>query len=129
MLGHGLIPDRCPASRRGEAPGELVKVIHVLQTREAEGLKGSVSIASMPDAVRSLLPLATEWGIPDDIERSMKAGSASPQELRDLVTQFDNAGEGCLWRAGRVGSRSIRSGYVAITSLTMAVDEAPARHP
>jgi hypothetical protein len=83
-----------------------------------------VSTASMPEAVRSLLPLATEWGIPDDIERSMKVESVSPQELRDLVSQFDNAGEVVYgWLDASAADPSDRD-YIAITSLTMAVDEA-----
>ena len=44
-----------------------------------------MTIAPMPDEVRSLLPLARVWGIPDDIDRSMKIEGAPIQDLRELV--------------------------------------------
>lgn len=78
----------------------------------------------MPEAARSLLPLATVWGIPDDIERSMKVESAPPQELRDLVSQFENVGKVVYGWLGASATDASDRNYIAITSLTMAVDEA-----
>jgi hypothetical protein len=83
-----------------------------------------MSAASMPSAVRSLLPLAREWGISDDIERSMKVESASLKELRDLVSQVDSAGEVVYGWLDASAVDPPDPDYTAITSLTMAVDEA-----
>lgn len=78
----------------------------------------------MPNAVRSLLPLAREWGIPDDIERSMRVESASQDALHNLVSQFDSAGDLVYgWLDASAGSPADPD-YIAVTSLTMAVDEA-----
>jgi hypothetical protein len=78
----------------------------------------------MPDAVRSLLPLASEWGIPDDIERSMKVESAAPEELRELVSQVDRVGEAVYEWLDASAADPSDPGFIALTSLTMAVDEA-----
>jgi hypothetical protein len=42
--------------------------------------------------VAQLLTLAEQWGLADDVERSMKLESASPTELRALVKQVASAG-------------------------------------
>lgn len=78
----------------------------------------------MPDKVRALLPLARVWGLPDDIDRSMRVENASPQELRQLVEQVAAAGAGVYeWLDASINDVSDPD-YVAITSLTMAADEA-----
>jgi len=83
-----------------------------------------MTIAPMPDEVRSLLPLARVWGIPDDIDRSMKIEGAPIQDLRELVEQVAAAGPSVYAWLDAAGADPSDRDYIAVTSLTMAADEA-----
>jgi hypothetical protein len=74
--------------------------------------------------VAQLLTLAEQWGLADDVERSMKLESASPTELRALVEQVASAGNPLHgWLTASSDSPSDPR-YIALTALTMAADEA-----
>ena len=78
----------------------------------------------MPQEVQALLPLARVWGIPDDVDRSMKLENASGQDLRELVERVAAAGDVVYeWLETSKDDLS-NADYVAVTSLTMAADEA-----
>jgi hypothetical protein len=82
---------------------------------------------NVPAAVGPLLPPAELWGIGDDVNRSMKVEAAPDEELRQLLAALDAVGDDvlCGWLSGPdpylvPPSRE----YVAVTCLTMTVDQA-----
>jgi hypothetical protein len=84
----------------------------------------------MPETVRPLLSLAREWGIHDDVERSLRVGDASLDQLRAIVAAVDAIPEDDLygWLAGEESlAASPSAEYIAVTCLTMAADEARVR--
>jgi hypothetical protein len=86
--------------------------------------------AAVPSAIRSLLPLARRWGISDDGYRDAAVAEADAETLAVLVAAVDAIDDAALysWLAGPVASSARPSAeYVAVTALTMAVDQA--RHP
>jgi hypothetical protein len=83
-----------------------------------------MSATPMPNEVRALLPLVEVWGIPDDIERSLKVEVASPQDLRELVERAAAAEPGVYAWLEAAGADPSDPDYVTVPSLVMAVMEA-----
>ncbi|MDH3497788.1 MAG: hypothetical protein OER21_13590 [Gemmatimonadota bacterium] len=47
---------------------------------------GTLDASQVPEALRSLIPIALEWGIGDDVDRNRKVDAASP-EARERLRQ------------------------------------------
>jgi hypothetical protein len=83
----------------------------------------------VPLGVEVLFPLANEWGLSDDADRSIRIESANVDDLRRLVEGVDSVDEAVLY-GWLSGPESLLANppveYLAITCLTMAADEARA---
>jgi hypothetical protein len=77
----------------------------------------------IPNTVRSLLPLAHEWGLPDDVYRSMKVEDASTKPLQDLVDAFAPVAEEVYGWLAATDDPSDPT-YIALKCLSMAEEEA-----
>jgi hypothetical protein len=85
--------------------------------------------STVPEPVRSLLPLARRWGIPDDGYRSEEVDAASEAELAELTAAAAAAPEQLWdWLVSDSAAAAARSNeHVALTCLTMAFDQAQMR--
>ena len=82
----------------------------------------------VPQAFRSLLPVARRWGIGDDGYRWDAVQAASAEDLSDIADAVDRGGEALYdWLAGPEAEGTPTNEYVALTCLTMAYDEARLR--
>jgi hypothetical protein len=81
---------------------------------------------AVPFGVRSLLPLAEEWGVGDDIDREEKVSTSSRAVLESLVSAVDSAADELWsWLAGPESRmRDPSPEYVAVSCMTMAADSA-----
>lgn len=81
----------------------------------------------LPSQLGSLVPLLSRWAIGDDMIRSREVEKASRHDLEALVAAVDSVDQDVLygWLAGpEANSPTPSAGYVAVTCLTMAADEA-----
>lgn len=84
----------------------------------------------LPAGIADLIPIAERWGIADDIERSRAIDGADRRELEELVHCLDQIDTRELeeWLIGLESFREQPSQeYVAITCLTMAIEQARLR--
>lgn len=82
---------------------------------------------NLPPAFSSLIPCAERWGIGDDIEREMAIENATAGDLNTLAHCLDDIDDQQLveWLNGsESGRKPLTPEYIAITSLTMAVQSA-----
>jgi hypothetical protein len=87
-----------------------------------------LNLATVPTRLRSLVPLAEEWGEPDERNRERRVYSASSDELRALVDEVMSKAEDLDdWLAGdEAQSDSPTDEYVAFSALYMAAELAQA---
>ena len=87
----------------------------------------AVDPTDVPLALRALIPLAEQWGIGDDIDRTSAVKGADPEELKMLVTAVDSTPSDA-WEKWLTGPESFSSSptdaYLAFTCLLMACDQA-----
>lgn len=84
----------------------------------------------VPPALEALIPWAEKWGLGDDFERDGLVRSASLDGLIQLIHSIDGISDDDLfgWLGGPESySSNPTDEYLAITSLTMAIDSAKAR--
>lgn len=58
---------------------------------------GTLNAERIPQALRTLIPVAEKWGIPDDVTRSARVKSASVHELALLVEAVDSVSDADLY--------------------------------
>jgi hypothetical protein len=83
----------------------------------------------LPSGLVDLIPLAERWGIADDVERSHAIDNADRNELAQLAHCLDRIDTTELeeWLIGLESFREQPSReYIAMTCLTMAVEQASA---
>lgn len=80
--------------------------------------------ARVPPALRSLIPLAEKWGIPDDAIRDEVFRLSDPADLRDLIKAVrENEDLIDEWLAGAEGSLESPSlEYGAFSAMCIGVD-------
>lgn len=90
----------------------------------------SLNPKNVPVTLAELLPMASKWGIGDDIDREEAVQNASKEDLRELVRSIDAVADEDLfgWLEGPE-SKNLEPTreYVAFTCLTMAIDSAKIR--
>lgn len=86
---------------------------------------------NVPVQLRGLIPLARQWGIPDDVYRINAVEFATAEQLAMLAGCFGSAEESEIlsdWLTGPESHSSTPSyEYITFTCLTMAMDHARVR--
>jgi hypothetical protein len=83
----------------------------------------------VPPALEALIPWAENWGVGDDFEREALVRRAPLDELRELIHSIDDISDDDLfgWLGGQESYNSNPTDeYLAITSLTIAIESAKA---
>jgi hypothetical protein len=79
----------------------------------------------VPESVAPLIPLAEKWGLGDDLERSTRVDTASPEELMDMVNAvYKNEGLWSWLAADAYSSKLPTDEYVVFSNLVHAFDYA-----
>jgi hypothetical protein len=83
-------------------------------------------IENIPESLHKYIALAQEWGIGDDYEREEKVNSATDSEILELCTVselLDQNNDFYAWLYEDLDSeKTMQSGYILFTNLTLAMD-------
>src|SRR5262245_15936339 len=82
---------------------------------------------NVPQSLRSLMPIAEEWGIGDDFDREQALNRASPEDLEMLVHCIDGISDDEFygWLAGPESfSSNPTKEYIAFSCLSLAIESA-----
>lgn len=91
---------------------------------DERSLEMRLDLASVPEGLRSVIPLAKKWGISDDMLRRREKTRASQEELTEL-TRIVVAHDDQLdrWLAGPAADHVLLTAeYLAFANMRMAAD-------